>query len=486
MRLEVEEHRCVMAHVFRVGLSAVMLAACVSPNPQSCADGLCTDQRYPFCDADGTFEGHPDTCIAVDCEPSSFVRCLGDEAVKCNATGNDYTLTTCEQGCNESIGCRTCSNNDQCTASAPICDASGACRACVRDDECSSLVCDRGACAAESGVLYASVGGANNTACTKAAPCTAGLAVFRAATAAVQPIVRLLPGSYPGGLVFDRTTPMPLQVVATGVAIVADTPIAVSGGAGAWVRGAELVAQTDAVTCDSTAGASKLRLTDMILGAGGPFTALVRVGRCELTVESSVLRINASNYAAVYLDSDSIVTGDRLRLEGTPTHPATIGSAAGKRMSLTLTNSLFLNAPIQFQVGDTSSPGSRATLGNNTFIFQESLVECHTSGFGTAFRTLVYDNNVVFGTNTTDVVDGAGCQWTNNLVFPQLTGLPGNLVMPPQFADLGAGDYHLSASSPAIDKAIPTARFPTFSADLDGVARPQGAAPDLGAFERVP
>lgn len=48
----------------------------------------------------------------------------------------------------------------------------------------------------------------------------------------------------------------------------------------------------------------------------------------------------------------------------------------------------------------------------------------------------------------------------------------------PLFA--GATDYHLTAGSPARDVGIPVSGITT---DLDGIARPQGPAPDIGAYE---
>lgn len=51
----------------------------------------------------------------------------------------------------------------------------------------------------------------------------------------------------------------------------------------------------------------------------------------------------------------------------------------------------------------------------------------------------------------------------------------------PLFVDPAAGNYALRAGSPALDQALPAYSQPT---DFDGIARPQGEGPDLGAFER--
>jgi len=50
----------------------------------------------------------------------------------------------------------------------------------------------------------------------------------------------------------------------------------------------------------------------------------------------------------------------------------------------------------------------------------------------------------------------------------------------PSFVNAAAGDFHLTAGSPAIDQGSPIAAP---ALDYDGGPRPQGAATDLGAFE---
>ena len=99
---------------------------------------------------------------------------------------------------------------------------------------------------------------------------------------------------------------------------------------------------------------------------------------------------------------------------------------------------------------------------------------------------MIYDNNVVLGQNTTNVVTGSGCTLTSNVLFPQSIPYPGNLLVDPQLVDVVGGDYHLKATSPAVDAASSTSDFPAITIDYDGQQRPQGAKNDIGAFERAP
>jgi Right handed beta helix region len=56
----------------------------------------------------------------------------------------------------------------------------------------------------------------------------------------------------------------------------------------------------------------------------------------------------------------------------------------------------------------------------------------------------------------------------------------GNMIADPHFIDRGADKFRLKEDSPAIDRAI--SRFSP-DTDFDGIARPQGPIPDIGAFE---
>lgn len=90
-------------------LVGVAPVGCTKPNPAlSCEDGLCSDPAVPYCDLDGTLGGEgPNTCIHVSCTPNEFAACRGDKALTCNATGDNYDLLTCENGCSaDENGCK--------------------------------------------------------------------------------------------------------------------------------------------------------------------------------------------------------------------------------------------------------------------------------------------------------------------------------------------------------------------------------------------
>jgi hypothetical protein len=115
------------------------------------------------------------------------------------------------------------------------------------------------------------------------------------------------------------------------------------------------------------------------------------------------------------------------------------------------------------------------TVENNVF-YDNSLANPGTvSGIEfvgwTGDSTVVIDHNLYFSQNGGADVDNAG----GSVV------VKGAIDADPGFVDAGALDFHLAAGSTAVDVGLTIAEVPV---DLDGVHRPQGAAYDLGAYER--
>jgi len=111
-------------------------------------------------------------------------------------------------------------------------------------------------------------------------------------------------------------------------------------------------------------------------------------------------------------------------------------------------------------------------------------------GSGGVSCTIV--NNIVAYNGTygidRDASAPSSCSIHHNLAFangtnydPTFNCLSANLTGNPLFVSDAARDYHLLSGSPAIDTGDSSLAW---SPDFDGAARPQGAGPDIGAFER--
>lgn len=185
------------------------LVACTKPNPAAtCPEGFCIDSEFGFCDVDGAISGMPGTCIAVACTPGEFETCREDQAITCNATGDDFELSLCPFGCGTS-GCLACGAGETSCVSGDLysCGEGGipafveSCRAGCVDDErphCAYLepkyapdICDVPATQPE--LVFSSSGGLDpnlDTTCTGGVieqPGTTSLCVVHYGTIRVEP-----------------------------------------------------------------------------------------------------------------------------------------------------------------------------------------------------------------------------------------------------------------------------------------------------------
>jgi hypothetical protein len=125
-----------------------------------------------------------------------------------------------------------------------------------------------------------------------------------------------------------------------------------------------------------------------------------------------------------------------------------------------------------FVLANGSAPNLQARLRNN-IVYQLSTEPFAT---GSAIPSAVSgSNNVWYGGNQ------AAPTWTT-----------GNITSDPLFVNLSGKDFHLQSGSPAKDAAVTINSSNYYNnytpwngipEDHDGISRPQGSAPDIGAYE---
>ena len=98
---------------------------------------------------------------------------------------------------------------------------------------------------------------------------------------------------------------------------------------------------------------------------------------------------------------------------------------------------------------------------------------------GRAYNSIVYFNRAP-NEPASDNFETVLCDHTCTFPVPSGGGL--NFTNDPGLLDLLAGNLRLAAGSPCLDAGLDS--YATWSADLDGLARTNGASVDLGAYER--
>jgi hypothetical protein len=293
----------------------------------------------------------------------------------------------------------------------------------------------------------------------------------------------MLPGVYTDAISINAATSAPYRVVATGATIAAQIPIAVMDGGKLEVRGISLAATQVAVQCDSSNGAdTEVQLVDSLLKSNSA-SQLIYIGKCVVRLQHCEVDSGSNAIqAGVFIMGDlGGFTADRSYLHGVT--PFGIG-AFGTRVGVGISNSVLENVFFSWNTSDTSAPGSSITLAYNTIHPSSGAVDC-TPNSGSAHRAWRVENNIIFGESSSSALRGSDCMVSHNIIFPY-TDAPGtNIVADPQFVDQVNHNYHLKNTSPAVDSAV-SSNFSIAKPDFDGVARPQGRAPDIGAYEYKP
>jgi len=133
--------------------------------------------------------------------------------------------------------------------------------------------------------------------------------------------------------------------------------------------------------------------------------------------------------------------------------------------------------------GDSYGPVRNTRLFNNTIVLSGSNSQGFVCSSGCGPSILTMRNNIVQAVAKAGYADAPFGE-DYNLYFggqTQFSMGPHSMVQDPQFANPGAGDFHLQLGSPAVNRGVNLG----YSQDLDGHPVPLGGAPDLGAYERA-
>jgi hypothetical protein len=139
-------------------------------------------------------------------------------------------------------------------------------------------------------------------------------------------------------------------------------------------------------------------------------------------------------------------------------------------------NNIFSNT---FGVIDVVRNARNTLVANNTLYNNQAWGIRLDIGTSNGPNTTV-KNNILFTSETIEVGGAPGTNCSHNLSPGTPAGCSNNSTANPQFVNAGGGDFTLQAGSPAINAGTTVSLVTT---DYAGVARPQGPAYDIGAYE---
>ena len=306
-----------------------------------------------------------------------------------------------------------------------------------------------GATSAEAAQRYVSPAGTGGAPCSSANPCPLQAAVETVAVAGDEVI--LAPGTYNEGA---NTLDSSLSgLLIHGAAGQPKPTIVGTSDAGAQVN----VQGTGAVVSDLRISHSTTNTTPaLFLGQ------TAKAERVEVT----------STGVGIQIEGDSRVR-DSIAIGGTEAYEAGISAYVGGAA----------NHPT---IRNVTALGANGIYAGSSSAVATVVLDVRSSiAIGSPGEDVQADN--FWATSTTIDLQSSNYDSITPLnPFEHVTapGTGNNQTAAPQFVDAGAGNYHQAAGSPTIDAG--TADSLTGTTDLDGAARSQGAAIDIGAYEFVP
>ncbi|MEO8256944.1 MAG: right-handed parallel beta-helix repeat-containing protein [Acidobacteriota bacterium] len=136
-------------------------------------------------------------------------------------------------------------------------------------------------------------------------------------------------------------------------------------------------------------------------------------------------------------------------------------------------NQIYNNLIYGINVGNANSGNAGiAVSGDSNKVWNNTIVNNRNTGIivGSGASRTEVKNNIVYGSTGSNFINsGSGTVLSNNL-----------LDVDPLFVNQSGKDFQLQAASPAVNAGSSLTFVTT---DLNGVVRPQGSGPDIGAYE---
>jgi parallel beta-helix repeat protein len=168
-------------------------------------------------------------------------------------------------------------------------------------------------------------------------------------------------------------------------------------------------------------------------------------------------------YGSDHLPSNNLITGNKVY------NNTRLGNGGGIVLSSGTTNVAYNN----LIYGNNGGYAVEISFGggpSNTRVENNTIDNAFGIDIGADSTNATVTNNIVNGAASPPIGDaGVGSTISHNYT----AGSPG-------FVNQAAHNYHLTATSPAVDAGLTIAEV---TVDYDGVTRPQGAAYDIGAYE---
>jgi hypothetical protein len=358
---------------------------------------------------------------------------------------------------------------------------------CIADAQCSGGVCIEatGQCVDDALVIFVSPSGIDSGSCTRVAPCQTFSYAFTQVSATMTTI-RVGDGNYTGSAILSA--PIGTQVVISGedrdpAGALVTNPVqspafTLNDGTNVLIEGITITSGGDAVFSRSQLTLSRVHAMTCgthCVGVQGPTTGTEGTLRIvDSLIEGAVQSGVFSLHAADDIERTIVINnqGGGLRLQTSSVNIVnTVVANNGNASSVT--------GGIRIDQPSGAVTIIHDTIAYNQIATTAMLAPGVASGATFSVSNLILADNGASGTAQLDPSITASSSLFEGSTATQGTA---NRAGSPAFQDVTQADFHLTASSLAIDMASAS----NITDDIDGDPRPYGVAADCGADEYHP